>query len=321
MRENWKRVSGGVTAAKGFRACGVRCGLKASGNPDLALVVSDTLASVAGVFTTNEVKAAPVLLSQAVAARGAARAVVINAGNANCCAPNDHAHAARMQSATAAALGVAPDEVLVASTGVIGHELPVEKVERALPEAVARLRPDGGGDAARAIMTTDTRPKEFALELPGGVRLGGMCKGSGMIAPRMATMIAVLTTDAAFDAGVLRSMLSEAAAETFNCVTVDSDTSTNDTLLLLANGAAGPLAGEGARGVFREALLHLCTVLAREIARDGEGATRLVTVRVTGGATAGHADAVARTIANSPLVKTAIFGRDPNWGRILAAAG
>ncbi|HOJ20397.1 MAG TPA: bifunctional glutamate N-acetyltransferase/amino-acid acetyltransferase ArgJ [Armatimonadota bacterium] len=327
-----EEIAGGVTAPRGYRACGVCCGLKVSGKPDLALLVSDVPANVAGVFTTNEVKAAPVLLSRQVVARGAARAVIINAGNANCCAPRDRENAERMQAAAAAALGLSPQEVLVCSTGVIGHELPVEKIEAALPAAVSELRPEGGPGAALAIMTTDTRPKEIAVEvqLPeGSVRVGGMCKGSGMIAPNMATMLGFLTTDAAVEASTLQAMLAEIAGRTFNCVTVDSDTSTNDTLLLFANGAA-PAAGAFAAGhpkreenlrLLAEAVEHVCTYLAREIARDGEGATRLVTVTVRGAANEAAADAVARTIAESPLVKTAIFGRDPNWGRILMAAG
>jgi len=238
-----------------------------------------------------------------------------------------------MQTDTAAALGLSAEEVLVCSTGVIGHELPVEKITVALPEAVRQLRVEGAADAARAIMTTDTRPKEIAVELTlpeGPVRVGGMCKGSGMIAPNMATMLACLTTDAALEPPALREMLATVAQHTFNCVTVDGDTSTNDTLLLFANGQAGPAAtafandrpdGRENRRALYEAVEHVCTFLAREIARDGEGATRLVEVTVTGAADAAAADAVARTIANSPLVKTAIFGQDPNWGRILAAAG
>lgn len=325
-------IPGGVTAARGFRASGVRCGLKVSGNPDLALVVSDGPASVAGVFTTNQVKAAPVLLSRQVAAGGEARAVILNAGNANCCAPNDMANAVRMQAAAARALGLAREEVFVCSTGVIGHELPVAKIEDALPAAAAALSPNGGAAAARAIMTTDTRPKEIAVEIAlpeGPVRVGGMCKGSGMIAPNMATMLAVLTTDAAVDAPALQAMLAEAAKATFNCVTVDGDTSTNDTLLFFAGGASPaadafreghPRCAEN-RERLRAAVLHVCEHLAREIARDGEGATKLVRVEVSGAADADAADAVARTIANSPLVKTAVFGQDPNWGRILAAAG
>ena len=328
-----KEIPGGVTAPRGFRAGGVRCGLKVSGNPDLALVVSEVPAAAAGVFTTNQVKAAPVLLSREVAARGTARAVVINAGNANCCAPNDRANAARMQAATAGALGVSPEEVFVCSTGVIGHELPVAKIEAALPEAVRVLRPDGGGEAARAIMTTDTRAKECAVEIAlpeGSVRVGGMCKGAGMIEPHMATMLAVVTTDAPAEAALLHEILREAADRTFNCVTVDGDTSTNDTLVLLANGQAGPGVEafrpdhphlEQNQRALREALEYVCAHLAREIARDGEGATCLVQVSVAGARTPAEADAVARTVANSPLVKTAVFGHDPNWGRILAAAG
>ena len=320
-------IPGAVCAPQGFRAAGVAAGIKPSGNPDVTLIVSDTPAHAAGLFTTNRVCAAPVLVSREHLQRGRARAIAVNAGNANACTGEQGMRdARRMAALTAELLGVEPEEVLVASTGVIGRMLPMDRVEAGLRMAVAALRPDAGEEAARSIMTTDTRPKEIAVELEIGgkpVRIGGICKGSGMIHPNMATMLAFLTTDAEVWPEVLQSSLRQAAERTFNCVTVDGDTSTNDSLFLLANGASGVRIAPGspAQEAFDEALLYVCTHLAKELARDGEGATKLVEIRVVGARSGAIARKVGKAIANSPLVKTALFGNDPNWGRILCAAG
>ncbi|HTE16814.1 MAG TPA: bifunctional glutamate N-acetyltransferase/amino-acid acetyltransferase ArgJ [Armatimonadota bacterium] len=320
-------IPGSVCAPIGFRAAGVAAGLKPSGNPDIALIVSDEAASAAGVFTTNRVCAAPVLLCREHLGNGKARAIAVNAGNANACTGEQGMRdARRMAGLTGELLGVSDTEVLVASTGIIGRPLPMERVEAGLRNAAGELSREGSADAARAIMTTDTRPKEIAVEVPldGKVlRIGGICKGSGMIAPNMATMLAFITTDADVWPEVLQSAMQGAVERTFNCVTVDGDTSTNDTLLILANGASGvrvPPASP-AHAAFCDALGYVCEYLAKELARDGEGATKLVEITVRGARSSAQARKVGLSIANSPLVKTALFGNDPNWGRILCAAG
>ncbi|GAB4416428.1 MAG: bifunctional glutamate N-acetyltransferase/amino-acid acetyltransferase ArgJ [Anaerolineae bacterium] len=309
-------------APLGYRLAGLACGLKRDGRPDIALLVSDQPCAVAGVFTTNRVKAAPVLRDQALLARPepTARAVLINTGSANACTGQrglDDAHASAAQVADL--LGCSPDEVLTLSTGVIGLPLDMEAMERGIAALVPALRPDGWADAAAAIMTTDTRPKLASVRLSSGAVIAGMAKGAGMIAPHMATMLAVIGTDAALTGDVLAAMLREAVAVSFNRIVVDGDMSTNDTVLLLANGAAGPNPPD--HGEFQAALTTLCIELAQAIVRDGEGATKFVTVQVTGAGTQADAHAIARQIATSPLVKTAFYGADPNWGRILAAAG
>jgi glutamate N-acetyltransferase/amino-acid N-acetyltransferase len=320
-------IPGSVCAPQGFRAAAVAAGIKPSGNPDITLIVSDRPAAAAGLFTRNRVVAAPVQVSREHLADGSARAIAVNAGNANACTGADGMAAARrMAEHTARLLEIDPREVLVASTGVIGRPLPIDRVEAGLTAAAAALSPDGGPAAARAIMTTDTRPKEIAVEVAvdgGTFRLGGICKGSGMIQPNMATMLAFLTTDAEIWPEVLQSALAGAVEQTFNCVTVDGDTSTNDSLFLLANGASGVRIAPGspAYQAFCDGLLHVCTYLAKELARDGEGATKLVEIQVGGARTPSQARKVGKSIANSPLVKTALFGNDPNWGRILCAAG
>jgi len=326
MPHELRELSGSVCAPRGFRAGAVAAGIKPSGNADVAIIASEAPATVAAVFTQNQVCAAPVIVSREHAADGRARAIAVNAGNANCSTGEQGlADARRVAALTGELLGIPASEVLVASTGVIGHHLPLERLEAGLRAAAERLSPEGGPDAARAIMTTDTRAKEIAVEVAidgRPVRVGGICKGSGMIEPNMATMLAFLTTDAAIGAAALQDALRHAAALTFNAVTVDGDTSTNDTLLILANGASGVSADAGpAREAFQRALTHVCAYLARELARDGEGATKLVTVRVAGAARDADAMRVAKTIANSPLVKTACFGNDPNWGRVFMAAG
>ncbi len=335
---------GGVTSAQGFQAAGIHAGFRANPNRlDLALVVADEPCAAAGVFTQNVFCAAPVRYCRHILeteaegeSYGCTRAVVVNSGNANAATGQkglDAAfEAARM---TAQVIGCPSDEVLVASTGVIGVQLPLEPYQEGLPRVFAQLSREGGADAANAIMTTDTYSKEAACSFSGDglgyegctFTVGAMAKGSGMIMPNMATMIAVVTTDAPVKPRDLRGALKRAADVSFNKVTVDSDTSTNDTCIALASGSASLAGapafepGTGAFAAFEEALTQVCIRLAKEMAKDGEGATKLVNVIVTGARTPEDADAVARTVANSPLVKTAIAGHDANWGRIAAAAG
>lgn len=319
---------GGVVAAEGFTSSGVSCGLKGDGKADLALVAASGPVPAAAVFTTNTLAAAPVVQSRRHIANGIARAVVINAGNANACTgTHGHEVARIMADSTAGALGCAPDEVLVCSTGVIGVPLPVERVQSAVPQLVAELDGRSGTRAAAAIMTTDTFAKECAVTVEVGGRtitVGGMAKGSGMIAPNMATMLAVVTTDAPLTSEACEVALRTACSTTFNRVTVDSDTSTNDTLVLMASGDAGGaeigVAGDAYDAV-SSAVTAVCAELARMLARDGEGATKLVTVTVRGAADERDAEAAAFAIANSPLVKTALFGNDANWGRVAMAVG
>ena len=326
MRAAVEPVAGGITAPRGFRAAGVACGLKPAGL-DLALLVCDEPASAAGIFTTNRAVAAPVLVSreQLAQSRGRARAIIVNSKCANACTGEAGLSAAReMVTATAEAVGCDPQLVLVASTGVIGMRLDVPKVARGIVEAAGRLAPGGHGAAAEAIMTTDRTPKERAVRVTtpaGGFSIGGMVKGAGMIEPRMATMLGFLTTDAAIEPAVLRRALVDAADDTFNAITVDGEASTNDTVFLLAGGASGVPVDGALYPVFVGALRGLCADLAKDIVRGGEGATRLVEVRVAGAQSASDARRAARLIANSLLVKTALHGGDPNWGRLVAVAG
>lgn len=316
-----------ITAPQGFRAAAVAAGIKPD-RLDLALVAADSPCTAAGVFTTNRAVAAPVLVSREHLASGRARAIVVNAGCANAATGEAGLRDAREMAACAAgALGIAPAEVLVASTGVIGVPLPMDKVRSGIALAAGRLSRDGGEPASRAILTTDTRPKTASARITLGgtpVTIGAMAKGAGMIAPNLATMLAFFTTDAAVSSELLRRALVEAVGRSLNRITVDGDTSTNDTALLLASGASQATAIE-AEGrdylAFRDALVGAAASLAEAIVRDGEGVTRIAEVRVEGAASEGDADRIARTIAESPLVKTALHGGDPNWGRILAAAG
>lgn len=317
---------GNITSPKGFKAAGIHVGVKpGSAEKDLALVYSEEPASAAAVYTTNRVQAAPIQVDREHLQDGRARAVVLNSGNANACTgAQGLENARRMCHQTAQALKLQTDEVLVCSTGVIGVQLPIETIEKGIPAAAAALAADGGADAAQAIMTTDTVPKTYAVELASGLRVGGMAKGAGMIAPNMATMLAVAATDAAVAPGLLREMLNQATKRSFNCVTVDGDMSTNDTLIALANGAAGAplIAGEGPTAdEFYAGLEEVCRQLARQIARDGEGATKLVAIQVQNAQSEEEARKVGLAVANSSLVKTAVFGCDPNWGRILCAVG
>jgi glutamate N-acetyltransferase/amino-acid N-acetyltransferase len=319
-------VHGGVTAPRGFRAAGVSCGIKARGL-DLAIVASDTPASAAAIFTTNRAQAAPILVSRERLAGSAERisAIVVNSGCANACTGADGmAHAIAMSTLTARALSSAPSSVLVASTGVIGVKLDMEKVTRGITAAALALAADGGPLAARAIMTTDPFPKEASVEVRtdrGVFRVGGMAKGSGVIEPMMATMLGFVTTDAGVQPAVLQRALKAVADDTFNAITVDGECSTNDCVFALANGASGVQLGEGDYKILVAALRRVCEPLAIGIVRGGEGATKLITVRVTGALSNDEARRAARAIANSPLVKTAVHGGDPNWGRLIAVAG
>ena len=321
-------IPGGITSAQGFSVAIGEAGIRASRGPDLVLLASDRPASAAATFTTNQMRAAPVLLAEeALATGGPTRGIVVNAGCANAGTGAAGLEDARaVVAATAAHLGCEADEVLPASTGLIGSRLPVADMLATIPTLRLSRSRAASTRAARAIMTTDTRPKESAVaaSLADGreVRIGGMAKGSGMIHPQMATMLAFLTTDAPIDSSTLRSLLRPAVERTFNQVTVDGDTSTNDAVMVLANGAAGgpPLTGAD-RATFAEALEAVCRSLAIAIAADGEGAEHLIEVTVNGAASDADARAVARTVASSSLVKTAVHGADPNWGRIAAAAG
>lgn len=321
----WQRTSGGVTAPHGFLASGVHCGIKQR-KPDLALVVSEVDATVAGLFTTNRIKAAPVLWCQEVVRRGVARAVVVNSGNANACTgPQGERDTREMAERTAHALGTSPEQVLVASTGVIGVPLPMEAIRRGIPLAVRALS-RSGEQAAEAILTTDAFPKTSAVVTTVGgvpVTVGGMAKGAGMIHPKLATTLCFLTTDAAVPAEVLQRALEHAVRVSFNRITVDGDTSTNDTVLVLANGRAGGTPVEGGEDLerFTEALRVVAQDLARMVVRDGEGAQRLVEVVVEGAADDEDAERAAFAVANSLLVKTMLHGGEPNWGRVVAAVG
>jgi glutamate N-acetyltransferase/amino-acid N-acetyltransferase len=325
----WRKIVGGVTAPKGYRAAGITAGLKPSGLPDLALIVSDVDAIAAGVFTTNQVCAAPVIYCrQRLQAKASAKAILVNAGQANAATgAQGLADAEQSASLLAQALDISADAVLLASTGVIGQRIRMESLVAGIPQLVAALSDTGSDAAARSIMTTDLVPKSIALEMIVGdrpLRVGGITKGSGMIHPNMATMLAFITCDAAVSPSLWQQMLSRAVNRSFNQITVDGDTSTNDTVLALANGQSRtPAITEmGADAEQLEAMLtEACTYLATAIARDGEGATCLVEVQVTGADDETSAARIARTIASSSLVKSAIFGNDPNWGRIAGAAG
>jgi glutamate N-acetyltransferase / amino-acid N-acetyltransferase len=320
--------SQGITAPLGFRAAAVHCGIKKPGLLDLALVVSEQSGPIAGMFTTNQVVAAPVTLDRRHLRRGVARAILINSGNANACTGRQGMAAARRTAAIVARmLGRPVHEVFIGSTGVIGRALPVDRITKALPDLFKRLSRTGGARAARAILTTDLKPKSVVrrARINGQViTIGGMAKGSGMIHPTMATMLAYVTTDAVITRRALQRALTQAVDGSFNCISVDGDTSTNDTVLCLANGMAGNRAiqeGSPAFRRFAELLTEACEPLALAICRDGEGVTKVVMIQVTGAASPVHARAVAQTIGTSNLVKTALFGEDANWGRVMAAIG
>jgi glutamate N-acetyltransferase/amino-acid N-acetyltransferase len=316
--------SGGVTSPQGFLAGATSAGIKYANRHrlDLGILFSEVPCAAVAVFTTNKVKAAPVLLDQKRLMKGTARAVVMNSGGANACT-GEQGMAAALEITNLAArhFGVTPEDVLVASTGVIGVPLPMERIRKAIPGVV--LTRDGGHDLARAIMTTDNVPKEAAVKA-GDFTIGGMLKGAGMIHPDLATLLCFLTTDAPVDIAFLRQALRRAVAISFNLLSIDGDSSTNDTVLIMANGMAGgkPINKNSKRSaVFQRALDKLCIYLARESARNGEGATKLIEVKVIGAVSLKDARLAARTIASSMLVKAAVHGSDPNWGRVLAAVG
>lgn len=323
-------IPGGVTAPQSFTAGSVFAGIKAANTskPDMAFVFSAVPAVAAGTFTTNKVKAAPVRVSQANIRSAETRAIVANSGNANACTGVvGIEHAKRMTKAAAKALGLKERQVLVCSTGRIGVELPIEKMEAAIAQAPQILAADGSLRAAQAIMTSDTKAKEIAVEIElhgKTVRIGGIAKGAGMIDPNMATMLCFVTTDAAISKKLLQQATSDAVEQSFNRITIDGDMSTNDTVLVLANGAAGnePLQdGQPEFDRFQNALNHVCCALARMIVEDGEGVSKFVTVQIRGAKTRQDARKAAEAIANSTLTKCCWFGGDPNWGRVMDAIG
>lgn len=323
-----KKDTQGVTFAKGFTAAGVKAGIKKSGNLDVAVIYTKTQAVVAGTFTQNKVAAAPVYVSKEVVATGTAHAIVANAGCANACTGQqglDDAH--KMAQIAADELGVNADDVIVGSTGVIGVSLPMDKLEAGIKDAVANLSVDGSDNAGRAIITTDTHSKSVTceFELSGKtVRMGAIAKGSGMIRPNMATMLCYITTDIAIDQALLQKAVSGCVEKSFNMISVDGDMSTNDMVIVLANGEANnaKITEENADyQIFFDKLMMLCTELAKQIAADGEGASKFLTINVKGAKSFADAKTVGMAIANSPLVKTAFFGEDPNWGRVICAVG
>ncbi len=328
---DFKVIDGGVCAAKGFKASGVYCAIKE--NPtkknDIALIVSDVMCSAAGVYTSNKVKGAPVIVTKKNLEKsgGRAKAVIVNSKNANTCNADGEEKALKMCSLAADALGIKPEEVIVASTGVIGQVLPIEPIVKAVPQLVEKLSYTGNVEAATAIMTTDTVKKEYAVEfeIDGKVcHLGGMAKGSGMIHPNMATTLNFITTDCAVSAPMLRKALSEIVKITYNCLSVDGDQSTNDTCMLMSNGLAGnaEISAEGAEfDTFKAALYQVMANLTRMLAKDGEGATKLLTCICSSAPDLDTAIIVAKSVIRSPLFKCAMFGADANWGRVLCAIG
>lgn len=321
-------LPGGVTAAKGFRASGIHCGIRGkSEKKDLALIVSDVECTAAAVYTQNLVQGAPIAVTKRNIADGKARAVLCNSGNANTCNADGEQKAQTMCELIAKPLGLQPTDIIVASTGVIGQPLPIEPIADHVEELAAALSEEGSLSAAQAIMTTDTVPKEAAVQVTLGgktVTIGGISKGSGMIHPNMATMLSFVTTDAAISSELLQKALNHAVAESFNMLSVDGDTSTNDMLCIMASGLAeNPIIAEENEdfAVFTDALTQMCVYLARMMAKDGEGATKLIECSVTGAPTVESARKIAKSIICSSLVKTAMFGEDANWGRILCAIG
>ncbi|RKI65135.1 bifunctional glutamate N-acetyltransferase/amino-acid acetyltransferase ArgJ [bacterium 1xD42-67] len=326
----FNEIAGGVCAARGFRAGGIHCGVKAASSPDkkdLALILSEKECTAAGVYTLNRVKAAPIYVTMDHLEKGTAWGVVANSGNANACCPGSHENAEAMCAAAAAATGREAADFIVASTGVIGQPINIGAIKMGMPALAAALRSDGSEDAVHAIMTTDTVEKETAVSFTVGgreARMGAIAKGSGMIHPNMGTMLCFITTDCAITHEMLEDALREVVARTFGRVTVDGDTSTNDTCAILANGMAGnPLIEwkDEDYETFRSALEQVCRHLARAIAGDGEGAGRLVTCRMTGARSEENAERLAKAVVGSSLVKTAMCGADANWGRVLAAMG
>ena len=323
-------IAGGVCAAKGFKAAGVHCGVKAGSSPDkkdLALILSETECVAAATYTLNRVKAAPIYVTMDHLEDGVCRGIVANSGNANACCPMSHENAEAMCAAAAQATGLKAEDFVVASTGVIGQTINIQAIQSGMPAAAAALSEDGSAQAEEAIMTTDTVPKSAAVSLELGgktVTIGAIAKGSGMIHPNMGTMLAFITTDCAISQDILEDGLREIVARTFNRVTVDGDTSTNDMCVVLANGMAGnPLIEwkDESYQAFCAALEQVCRTLARKIAADGEGASRLITCTVRGARSEENAERLSKAVVGSSLVKAAMFGADANWGRVLCAMG
>ena len=324
----YKFIDGSVTAAKGFTASGIHCGIrKSKSKRDLALIFCEKKCTAAAVYTTNLVKSSPITVTKKNLENGYAQAVIVNSGNANTCNADGMEKAQLMCSLTAEKLGISADDIIVGSTGVIGQILPIEPIAEGMAQLVSELSKDGSSNAAEAIMTTDTVPKEVAVETTVGgktVRVGGISKGSGMIHPNMATMLCFVTTDAAVSAQMLQKAVKTAADLTFNMISIDGDTSTNDTLSVMASGLAGndEITSEGEDyTAFLEALTAVCRELARLMAKDGEGATKLLTCKVSGAKTEKDAKGVAKSVICSSLLKAAMFGADANWGRVLCAIG
>lgn len=323
-----KFTDGGVCAPAGFKAAGTACGIKGTKDKkDLALIVSDVMCSAAAVYTTNKVKGAPLKVTRDNIADGKAIAVICNSGNANTCAPNGEKIARETCRITAENLGVKPGDIAVCSTGVIGQELYIKPFEKGIPELTDKLSYEGSAEAAEAIMTTDTVPKEVAVEFSLGgkiCRIGGIAKGSGMINPNMATMLSFITTDVKISPEILDGALKETVKTSYNQICVDGDTSTNDMVVVLANGLAGneTIDEDGeALAAFKEALSKVTISLAKKLARDGEGATKLIECRVKGASSDKQARAVSKSVIASDLLKAAMFGADANWGRVLCAIG
>jgi len=325
-----KEISGGVCAAQGFQASGVHCGVKASSSPDkndLALILSEKECAAAAVYTLNRVKAAPIYVTMDHLEDGVAWGAVVNSGNANACCPMSHENAEAMCAAAAEATGRSPEDFVVASTGVIGQTINIAAIQKGMPQAAAALNSDGSDAAANAIMTTDTVKKEIAVSFTLGgkeVKMGAIAKGSGMIHPNMGTTLSFITTDCAITHELLADALHQVVSKTLNRVTVDGDTSTNDTCAVLANGMAGnPLVEwkDESYEIFLAALEHVCRYLARSIAGDGEGASKLVTCKMTGARSEENAERLSKAVVGSSLVKAAMFGSDANWGRVLCAMG
>ena len=328
-------ITGGVTAPKGFQAAGIHCGIKDNfttpqpDKKDLAMILSSVPCAAAGTYTRNVVKADPVILTKEHLADHQARGIIFDSGNANACAPKGRENAQRMAQAAAAATGLRPQDFAVCSTGIIGVELNIQAIEKGVPSLVAALAdtPQASLDAAHAILTTDLKVKEIAVTVELGgktVTIGAIAKGSGMIHPNMGTMLCGITTDCAIDGALLQDMLRQVVTKTFNRITVDGDTSTNDTCFALANGLAGnpAITGPGEDyDIFFAALRHVCEYEAKMIASDGEGAGRLITCTVMGAETEEQAEQMAKAVVRSPLVKCAVFGTDANWGRVLCAIG
>ncbi|MFZ2323451.1 MAG: bifunctional glutamate N-acetyltransferase/amino-acid acetyltransferase ArgJ [Ignavibacteriaceae bacterium] len=319
--------NGSVTSAKGFVAAGIFCGIKKQ-RKDLSLIFSEQSCTAAGTFTLNKVKAAPLLVSQdVIKSKNNVKAVLVNSGNANACTGDKgYEDALTMQKYCAEKLNIDQDEVIISSTGVIGQLMPMKKLLSGIDEIVPKLSADGGHDAAEAIMTTDKKRKSYAVEVElskGKVTIGAICKGSGMIMPNMATMLAFITTDAKIKTNFLQELLSNSVKNSFNKISVDGDTSTNDMVTLFSNGAASTSIEKNSADaeIFQEALTALCIEMAKSIVSDGEGATKLVEIKVLGAHSEKDADLVGKAVAISSLVKTALNGEDANWGRIMSAAG